>query len=516
MFVSVCDKVGEMTGCRRKPVRLTWWPFRDMRPRLVATAWHLDDLRVVAWCALVVGLALLQPARGFAGEETLRVAVFDVDASPPVGSPLAYDPTEEVEDRLRCRGIVLMGKDKPIVLCAIDWLGVANAAHDTFRRELATAVGTTPDRVAVHALHQHDAPRCDFSAEALLRQLGARQGLLYDGAFARRVMRRVAEAAKAALGKATPVTHIGLGEGRVEKVASNRRILGPDGKVRYVRFTACRDPKIRAAPVGTVDPMLKMISLWNDKRCIVALTYFATHPQSYYRTRKANPDFPGIARAAREGETGVFHVHFNGAGGNIGAGKWNDGSPKNRAILARRMEAGMRRAWEATKRYPITCDDVAWKVVRVALPPSPHLDEARLLAELQDTKRPMIRRVNAAKRLVWLRRCQKHDRIDIACLVLGKARVLHMPGELFVEYQLAAQKMRPDLFVAMAAYGDYGTAYIGTEIAYSQGGYETGPTASFVAPQVESVLMGALRQLLEAPPPGTSPPEGNPRGIPKG
>ena len=33
-----------------------------------------------------------------------------------------------------------------------------------------------------------------------------------------------------------------------------------------------------------------------------------------------------------------------------------------------------------------------------------------------------------------------------------------MPGELFVEYQLAAQQMRPNDFVAMAAYGDYGGA----------------------------------------------------------
>ena len=50
-----------------------------------------------------------------------------------------------------------------------------------------------------------------------------------------------------------------------------------------------------------------------------------------------------------------------------------------------------------------------------------------------------------------------------------------MPGELFVEYQLFAQRLRPDLFVAMAAYGDYSPGYIGTRIAYTQGGYETGP-----------------------------------------
>jgi hypothetical protein len=47
----------------------------------------------------------------------------------------------------------------------------------------------------------------------------------------------------------------------------------------------------------------------------------------------------------------------------------------------------------------------------------------------------------------------------------------------------------------MAAYGDYGTGYIGTEIAYTQGGYETG-IVSRVAPQVEKVLMDAMRKLL--------------------
>ena len=82
------------------------------------------------------------------------------------------------------------------------------------------------------------------------------------------------------------------------------------------------------------------------------------------------------------------------------------------------------------------------------------------------------------------------------CLRLGRARILHLPGELFVEYQLAAKAQRPDLFVAMAAYGDYAPYYIGTAIAYDQGGYETGPTASNVAPEAEEVLMGAIRNLL--------------------
>ena len=69
-----------------------------------------------------------------------------------------------------------------------------------------------------------------------------------------------------------------------------------------------------------------------------------------------------------------------------------------------------------------------------------------------------------------------------------------------MEYQLAAKAMRPDLHVMMAAYGDYGPGYIGIASAYGEGGYETSPAASNVAPEVEAVLMGAMRKLLEAKP----------------
>ena len=443
---------------------------------------------------LVLGLVCCLFATTSANE--IRVATFDVDASPPIGSPLAYDPTLEIEMPLQCRGIVLLGSDKPIVLCAVDWIGIANESNLWFRKVLANAVGTTVDRVAVHTLHQHDAPRSDLSSERLLIHHNVKDPP-FDAVLLRSVARTAANKAAESIRDAALVSHIGLGEGRVEKVASNRRILGPDGKVKYTRYTACKDAKIRAEPIGTVDPNLKMISFWDGERCLVAMTYFATHPQSYYRTGKANPDFPGIARTAREKETGTLHVHFNGAGGNIGAGKWNDGSHENRQILADRVAGGMKRAWKTTLRYPISATDCNWKSLAVALPPSPHLDKEKLNAILNDPSAARNDKLGAATKLIWLERCLNGDKINIGCLRLGSARVLFMPGELFVEYQLAAQKMKPNAFVAMAAYGEYGPGYIGTAVSYGQGGYESSPRASNVALEVESVLTKAMKQLLD-------------------
>lgn len=447
---------------------------------------------------LVLGLAgasvLAAPDPAPSG---LRVATFDVDATPPVGAWMAYDPvTNRWDLGLRARGLVLLGAGEPVVLCAVDWIGIANEGHDAFRDALARAAGTSPMRVSVHALHQHDAPDCDFSAEKILRQAGLdpRQ---YEGTFARQVISNLAAAVTRSLPLARPISHLGLGEARVEQVASNRRIAGPDGKVRAVRYTATSDPALRAEPEGVIDPIVSLVSFWQSNQPVAVLSYYATHPQSYYRTGLPNPDFPGLARFFRQlAVPPALHIHFNGAGGNLGAGKYNDGAPTNRLTLASRLADGMERAWKTTRREPVTAADVRWVSLPVALPVSRHLSAAGLEADVAG-RDPRLATEGRASRLAWLRRCQAGHKIDLACLRLGRARLLHLPGELFVEYQLAAKARRPDLFVALAAYGDYAPWYIGTAAAYEEGGYETDPRFSNVSPEVETVLMSALETLLK-------------------
>ena len=205
----------------------------------------------------------------------------------------------------------------------------------------------------------------------------------------------------------------------------------------------------------------------------------------------------GMARAMREAETpGVAFIHFNGAGGNVAAGKYNNGTPELRPILAGRLAKGMKAAWDATVRSPIRAADVSWAVQPVALPPAPALlDQEANIRRMNDTKAVLRARLSASHDINWMNMYREGRKIPLFLLTLGTSHVLYMPGELFVEYQLASQKMAPDRFVAMAAYGDYSPGYIGTSIAYTQGGYETGPV-SRTAPEVEDVLMNAMRQLL--------------------
>ena len=105
----------------------------------------------------------------------------------------------------------------------------------------------------------------------------------------------------------------------------------------------------------------------------------------------------------------------------------------------------------------------------------------------------------AASDLAWLRRCDQGDDLRVNCLHMGDASIVQMPGEAVVEYQLFAQQVAQDRFVAVAAYGDYGTGYICLTEHYAQGGYEASQRASRVAPNTKPVLKNAIQQVLNVP-----------------
>jgi hypothetical protein len=264
-----------------------------------------------------------------------------------------------------------------------------------------------------------------------------------------------------------------------------------------IRWSSKNDSATVAAPEGLVDPWLKCLSLWNNEKPIAVITYYATHPQSYYGQGDVTCEFVGIARNRREKSLGgVPHIHFNGAGGNITTGKYNDGSEASRQALAKRLETSMQQAWEQTKKTT-TPKNIAWKSVSVTLPLGKNVVEEKLRSTLANEKSSWGEKISAAEKLAWYQRSMQGAKTNVSSLRLGKLWLLNLPGELFVEYQLAAQKMKPGDEVCTAAYEQLGPGYIGTAIAYTQGGYETSDLNSGVAPEVEAVLLDAIKTVLK-------------------
>jgi hypothetical protein len=421
-----------------------------------------------------------------------HLATFVCDVTPPEGHPLCggwIEPVRAVDDPLKALGVVLLGPSAPVVLCAVDWCGVRNDAHLTWRQALAKAAHTTPERVALHCIHAHNAPFADTKAQELIEAVpGAPQSL--DRKFFDKVVGLTADTLQEALKKTSEFTHVGTGQAKVDKVASSRRIV-EDGKVKAIRYSATKDEKIRAEPEGLVDPWLRTLSFWRGEEPLAALHYYATHPMSYYGDGRVTVDFCGLARQKRTDETKVFQAYFTGCAGNITAGKYNDGAKENRPVLRDRIHDAMSTAWKATERYELTTFD--WRVEPITLPPRKDASFGQEESDkvLKDAKAAPANRGNAAFRLAWLKR---QDRpIDLTCLNLGKALVLHLPGEPFIEYQLKAQEYRQKDIVFVAGYGDGGPGYIPTDRAFLEGGYE--PTVALAAP-CQPLLEKAMAKLL--------------------
>ncbi|HIL07497.1 MAG TPA: hypothetical protein EYG11_02235 [Candidatus Latescibacteria bacterium] len=422
------------------------------------------------------------------------MSTFQSDITPPLGHPLCagwYPPAKAIADKLSALGLIMVPEgQEPIVLCALDWAELSNGDYDRWREELAEAVGTVAERVAVHCIHAHDTPWPDRDAQDILDQHGCRD-VVMAGDWAERVRAAAAGAAAAAMGNLQPCSEVSIGEAKVDRIASNRRVMGDDGKVWAVRWTKTPDPAVRAAPEGLIDPMLKTIGFWHGEKALAMLHYYAVHPTSMDGTGVVTPEFVGLARNRRSQESGVPHIYFTGCGGNITAGKYNDGVVDNRELFTGRIHEAMVAAERDSARQPLNAP--RWVAEPVCLPPREDLDEQTLLAAIGAAADSNKVHSKAALMLTYLRR--REQPIPFTCLHLtDQVAIAHLPGETFIEYQLHAQAARPDAFVAVAGYGDLGTGYITLASSFAEGGYE--PVDAFVSGASEALMRAAIDKIL--------------------
>jgi hypothetical protein len=396
-----------------------------------------------------------------------------------------------VEQPLLAKGIVLQAGGQRYVLCALDWCELNNGSHEAFRSRIAAAAGTVAAHVAVQTVHQHTAPVVDMEAQKVLAAAGAAE-LQLDPKVIDVIEERLAKAVKESLARLEPFDHVGTGQAKVDRVAATRRPVDATGKI-CVRYSSCKDAAVRALPEGKIDPYLKTITLARGEKPLVRLHYYATHPQSFYGDGRASSDVAGDARESLERKDGVFQIYFDGCGGDITMGKYNDGSRPCRVALAERLLAGMEASLAATKFTP--AGEVHWRTYLLRLPRRAdagfRLEDC--LALVKDPKAASVTRADSgALRAVFQQRSGQP--IELNALQIGNVDIVHLPGEPMVEFQLFAQRLKPGTFVAVAGYGDCGPGYLCPARAFGEGGYE--PTASNVKPESEVLLKQAIAALL--------------------
>ncbi|WP_298865846.1 Gfo/Idh/MocA family oxidoreductase [uncultured Gimesia sp.] len=427
-----------------------------------------------------------------------EIATFRVDVTCPLGHPLLarrQGIAKSIGDPLYAHGITLLGAGRPIVIVAVDWCEIRNDAYDHWREVLATAAGTTPERVVLCAVHQHDAPLPDIGAQKILDEVDM-AGVMCDVGFFKATGKHIAASLRDSLTQRRSITHLGLGQSKVDRIASNRRVVLDNGKVTFRRGSNGSSDRInREAPEGLIDPWLKAISFWDGNQPIAVISAYATHPMSHYGRGVVSSDFVGMAREfRRRDDLSILQMYVSGCSGDVTAGKYNDASPENRPVLAKRLYDAMKVSWESTRRVPIEQITFRSTSLELEFRKTDEYTETAMRRVLNNKSATQRDRVHAAMGLSTLKRLQAGCAIDMPCIDFGAAQIVLFPGESFVGYQIFAQKLRPDSFVMSIGYGECWPGYLPTQAAFKDN--FDGHYWLWVAPGAEERITAALKRVL--------------------
>jgi hypothetical protein len=393
-----------------------------------------------------------------------------------------------VRDPLYLRGFVLAGDSTRYVVASMDYCGLMNSAYDMLIKSLAAAVEVPAEQVVVHCIHQHDTPLIDLELDPIV---GTET---FPKSWWAEVTRRCGEAAHACLPDLKPVAAVGRSETRLYGYASNRRILGSDGKVKGMRWSRCEDDNFRNGPVGIIDPMLRTLAFRDEAGTILgSMTFYATHPQVSNDRRLYSADAPGEAMRLVSEQRPGLHAFFTGAGGNVTAGKYSSVNDLEGNLLqfGRRLADGIRLNFDSLNWEPVTRAE--WRVTSFPFPARP-LSQEKLRAVCASPDATSYEK-NVAAVLLTSVAYPKNANYSLALLTLGDARILWAPGELFVEYQLFAQSVCPDQFLALAGNCSDNFLYLPLARHFDEGGYE--PTSyCWCSGEFEPQFKAAVAALL--------------------
>ena len=440
----------------------------------------------------------------------LKTASFLVDVTPDIGFNLAYRINEKIHSNIYIRGLVIDDGKTRAALVACDFLFIDHVTVSRWKKTIADLLDTSAANVLIHAVHQHDSVSAFASLASLAEKYTGMNN--FPDEYFNKITVELADALKQALRSWRTVDCVAVSEERLQGLASNRRILGNDGKVKDMRWSSSRE-ELKKEPVGLIDPLLRTVAfLDKEDKVLAALHFYATHPQSVVRGQVTS-DVPGAALkyVSEHSCPDTHHIYFTGCGANITFGKYNladekKNPPDERVVrLGEQLGKGIIANLNRLEKKPIgkleiSHDCFEMPLAGFILRASNKSLEKKILRKIENTpeneKNPMAAiwpyGIYLELKRNWVKLCKPR----LSLLRIGNdVNILSMPSETVVEYQLYAQSLIPEKFLACAAYNDGTYMYIPTAAMYREKGYE--PNASVTTPAIEKAYKGAIKNILQ-------------------
>jgi hypothetical protein len=245
--------------------------------------------------------------------------------------------------------------------------------------------------------------------------------------------------------------------------------------------------------VGIIDPMLRTVAFRDPAaKLLGSMTFYCSHPQVGNGRGLYSADAPGEAMRLVSRRRPGLHAFFTGPGGNVTAGKYTSFTDLEGNLLTfgKRLADGIQLNFRALDWEPVTRAE--WRVLSFPFPRQPKIQE-KLEAVLASPESPSDQKLAAAVRLTSIA-YPKNANYSLTLLALGSARIVWVSSEPFVEYQLFAQSICADRFIAVADNCSLNFNYLPLAAHFDEGGYET--SFSWCSREFEPRFKAALTELL--------------------
>jgi hypothetical protein len=386
-----------------------------------------------------------------------------------------------------------------IVIASADVLYFIFSAYDKMVAAIAEAAGTKKEHVFLTAIHQHDSVAMIDPDD---NDCGVSQKLTPE--YWNKCLQDTTEGIKKAIIDGfIEVQDLAVSKVKINGLASNRRTYNDDNSIA-MRYSMCSDTELKKRPEGVYDPYLRTIGfLGSDEQVICALHYYASHPMAAYMRNMVSSDIPGVALNFVAEQLGNNNnIYITGCGGNVTFGKYGlhdkehslESKEKSLTYLGEILGRAIVTNIRDLKRVPFGNINIRSERIELPLRKDVTIDSLTVIAKNSETE--FDRKIA----LRWKKIVQEWDKYgfrDIRTISFGdEVIILELFAEMAVEYQLYANSLVPDKFLAVAAYNEGSCAYTCTAKMYKEGGYE--PTTNYLSPEIEEKIKTTIKKLLKS------------------
>jgi neutral ceramidase len=424
-----------------------------------------------------------------------------VDITPPLGTHLGGSwgflrAGEEVFERLYARALVLEQDGLKVAVVAPELEIVTAYWAGRVRDGVRSRCGIEPDATMVAFPQIHSVPPVgNFILSDLLPNVPPEHEYLRGSqrAYCELATEGMIEAVAQADRRLVPV-EVAAGRAVRDDLAWNRRGVRRDGSITMPWFYSSARKPLGPTDIlyleGPVDPEVGILALRDGSgRAVAAVLHFTCHPVNVFATVKnaISSDWPGAWAAGVQELLGgdCVALVMNGCCGNINP--WPAFTP-DFVPDHRRMGRELTRSVEAilpTLSFDSTAS-LGRSFRRVPLPVKRAKPEDRAWAEayLRDHPDVLWQKDNprqaewewmdaAMLMSVELEREQQPDYdYEIQAFRVGPAALIGLPGEPFVEGQLAIKQASPAEATCIAHCANDYAGYIAPLASYARGGHE--------------------------------------------